>query len=598
MNTQMFRQRSHDFVGRGEMLLESLESRRLLADAIGALSVTIGDVNFYAQDHSLWRSNIDGSNPQLLNDFNGYGNPDQLIDYHGLLIFAADGGTSNGRELWRSDGTSEGTFMVKDLHLFGASSSPNNFMWVNGHLLLQASNQGWSQTLWVTDGTASGTQVISPHDDYGNNSSPWNLDVIGNRLYFEQSDHAPSEDSSYETRRYVTDGTVAGTRLASGGVIQRGVLRVFGTDRRDSISISSRGGKTTLASGSARQVFRNNQFDGIEVYGQLGNDWIVIDSSVQDDATVEGGGGVDSIRGGSGDDLISEGTSGNVTGGAGNDTIAGGNHIEGGDGDDTLFFGGTGEALGQDGNDYIAQTQYPSGDCLLDGGNGNDVIVGGYSGIQTLRGGNGNDTLDGSNSGADNLMLGGRGNDSLYGGGGNDTLDGNAGADTLEGGPGTDSVQADSLDTVIEFNEPSLLNGILTIQGTAHGDSIHVYLSGAELAVAVSGTLTTFVASDVLAIVINGLAGDDMLWASNGYMSPFLIPVSMYGGIGNDTLSAADGNDYLDGQSGNDMLSGAGGDDTLVGDMNDSIDGGAGNNQILPSLVAVSLRKPIRLATR
>ena len=55
----------------------------------------------------------------------------------------------------------------------------------------------------------------------------------------------------------------------------------------------------------------------------------------------------------------------------------------------------------------------------INGGNGNDLLVGG-TGNDTINGGNGDDNLDG-----------GTGNDTLIGGSGNDLLTGGKGADTF-----------------------------------------------------------------------------------------------------------------------------------------------------------------------
>ena len=107
-----------------------------------------------------------------------------------------------------------------------------------------------------------------------------------------------------------------------------------------------------------------------------------------------------------------------ILGGAGNDTL------EGRNGSDSLSGGA--------GNDYLSG--YVGNDTLW-GGAGNDTIYG-NDGADLLDGGTGNDTLDGG-YGEDSLY-GGAGADSLYGGYGNDSLWGGAGNDTLTGGNGYD----------------------------------------------------------------------------------------------------------------------------------------------------------------
>src|SRR5205807_682916 len=69
---------------------------------------------------------------------------------------------------------------------------------------------------------------------------------------------------------------------------------------------------------------------------------------------------------------------------------------------------------------------------------GDDAIYlrGGLSVPALLFGGDGNDTLDASGSSANNVLVGGAGNDWLYGGSGRDLLIGGLGADTLRAGGG------------------------------------------------------------------------------------------------------------------------------------------------------------------
>ncbi len=84
----------------------------------------------------------------------------------------------------------------------------------------------------------------------------------------------------------------------------------------------------------------------------------------------------------------------------------------------------------------ITSTVYGgAGNDMLHGGRGNDTLDGG-DGVDFLYGFLGNDTLSG---GAGNdWLFGGAGNDTLNGGDGNDWLYGEAGNDTLNGGDGDD----------------------------------------------------------------------------------------------------------------------------------------------------------------
>ncbi|MGL4460946.1 MAG: ELWxxDGT repeat protein, partial [Planctomycetia bacterium] len=76
-----------------------------------------------------------------------------------LFFFRADDG-SNGLELWRSDGTTTGTFMVMNVGPAAASGSPRSFTNVGGLLYFTANNVANGGELWRTDGTTTGTNLV------------------------------------------------------------------------------------------------------------------------------------------------------------------------------------------------------------------------------------------------------------------------------------------------------------------------------------------------------------------------------------------------------------------------------------------------------
>lgn len=78
----------------------------------------------------------------------------------GVAYFSATT-AANGSELWRSDGTAGGTFMVADLAAGSAGSSPNNLREFDGILYFTTIDGG----LWRTNGTAAGTERIASDVD-------------------------------------------------------------------------------------------------------------------------------------------------------------------------------------------------------------------------------------------------------------------------------------------------------------------------------------------------------------------------------------------------------------------------------------------------
>ena len=110
--------------------------------------------------------------------------------------------------------------------------------------------------------------------------------------------------------------------------------------------------------------------------------------------------------------------------------------VFGGAGDDTIYGGQGQEVLSGDaGNDTIYAGY---GDDVVLGGKGNDALHGGV-GTQFLDGGSGNDTIRGGTG--TQVIMGGIGADLIWGGNGHETLTGGAGDDTIWGGSGDQMVK-------------------------------------------------------------------------------------------------------------------------------------------------------------
>jgi probable HAF family extracellular repeat protein len=155
--------------------------------------------------------------------------------------------------------------------------------------------------------------------------------------------------------RIVGYGTLDGDQhaylLVPGGTFlnSKGTMSIIGTSGDDSITVSVKNGRFRVSLNESLVTFSPKKVKRLSISSFEGNDVVTLGSGVI-------GAGID--------------------GGAGNDTISGG------DNSDNLF-GGTG-------NDKL--TGYGSRDSLR-GGDGNDTLLGGSS-IDTLDGGNGNDKSD------------------------------------------------------------------------------------------------------------------------------------------------------------------------------------------------------------
>ncbi|WP_153796099.1 ELWxxDGT repeat protein [Foetidibacter luteolus] len=135
------------------------------------------------------------SNPAGLNIILNYQNADQLTRMDGVAYFSADDGI-HGSELWRTDGTAQGTRIVRDCWKGKASGNPSLITYCNNKIFFSG-DDSLGKALWVSDGTSAGTKAIGRYEDL------FPITVVGNEVYFVVSG----------SKIYRTDGTKQGTVL-------------------------------------------------------------------------------------------------------------------------------------------------------------------------------------------------------------------------------------------------------------------------------------------------------------------------------------------------------------------------------------------------
>lgn len=186
-----------------------VELRIVEFQGIGGVAGGNGNLLFAASENEFglepWISDGTTEGTKILKDINtnGSSNIQNLIDVDGTFYFTAEDGV-NQRTLWKSDGTPEGTVLAANINIGNNRTSYDDFTDFNGTLFFDAFLSGGSQQgLWKSDGTPEGTVLVK---DFDSNAGLTEFTVVNNTLFF-------TRDGVNEL--WKTDGTTEGTQFVA-----------------------------------------------------------------------------------------------------------------------------------------------------------------------------------------------------------------------------------------------------------------------------------------------------------------------------------------------------------------------------------------------
>ncbi len=172
----------------------------------------VGEALFFSAEEpfvgrELWKSDGAGG-AALVRDLvpgGDSGNPTELASFSDKLLFAAT--DFQGEELWLSDGTDFGTFVVADINAGMEGSSPAGITTVGPVAYFSAVTADFGRELWITDGTPWGTLLVDDIDPGSNSSDATSFIEIQGVVFFV------ADDGTSGRELWRTDGTEGGTFL-------------------------------------------------------------------------------------------------------------------------------------------------------------------------------------------------------------------------------------------------------------------------------------------------------------------------------------------------------------------------------------------------
>jgi len=125
---------------------------------------------------------------------------------HHIYFSGYENNPNSGSELWITDGTTSGTYVLKDISEGSSSSIPMNLVVTSDHIFFFATTPSQGTELWKSDGTVMVKDIMQGKKSSIDKMYPFMM-VFGNRVLFA------ANDGTTGSELFISDGTSAGTFL-------------------------------------------------------------------------------------------------------------------------------------------------------------------------------------------------------------------------------------------------------------------------------------------------------------------------------------------------------------------------------------------------
>lgn len=267
---------------RGYILTDGSDAGCEMANSSGTEMkepLRVGNLAFFKGSDGIQRDEVwvtDGTveGTHILKDINhtflyeSSSHPKNLTPFGNGILFSAIKTNCTKYSLYYSDGTEEGTVELHNDLTIG-----NEWVEDNGKMYFSGKNDTYGDELWCTDGTAEGTYLVKDIVEGTEGSEPISFFKVNNDIFF-----SAVLDNSF--RIWHTNGTTSGTTYYS---IMSGYERVLKTTPSMVYLFKEDGIYSFDGISTAKvkvQAFRENSYPHVSIImGDLNNDLIVSSSA-------------------------------------------------------------------------------------------------------------------------------------------------------------------------------------------------------------------------------------------------------------------------------------------------------------------------------